>query len=755
MPPFAQLPLRTLLRILAAIVTAALAALVVAGTVPAFQHAGELRDQARTLERNLPPLQALITELQTERSLTAARVAKRSVSQAVLDTQRTRTDAALAGTGTKRRAVAQIREAADARNTDAPTVIDRYTDEIAKAVEELEEYAAAGDADQVRQTRALVGLVRVTEAVRQEDALLAAAEDGRLTAGAQTAFGAAVAVQRQQATDVVAAYLPDAEKTGYGRLAGSAAWSAKQRTEDRVVTAHRLPAADDWRAVHDEVVSELTALTTGRITAMAQRVDDRAAELRERAFWLSLGGFAGAVAVVALVLAVTRHVSRRAEEVRSSALDVARRQLPQLIVRVQHGEPADLSELPAQTRARDEFAELSNVVARLTEEVVDAAKIVYAERRGFEKFAEGVTLRAVTLIVAMLKTLDELQHRYADTDPALLNELYQMDHLTVRVRRQLENLLVLSGGAVANPHTEPVHIANLIVDAAGESRGYAHVVKEFHAEAWIVPDAAGELTHLIAELIENATTYSPSGYEVFVRATEAVTGVAIEVEDKGRAPDAWHFEALNGRLLDVPPYSVLGESADQLGLFVVGQLAQRHGVKVSLGEGRFGGVRAVALIPHALLTAEPAGGPEPEALRAARATAVPRGPKALPAQRGAPPVQTTAAGLIRRRPAEPAEHGRAVEADAPPGAARETAPTGAERATAPTSAARDAAAQVTALPQRVPGRNLARQLREESADTTAAPSEATAVDDSPLDTIETTFTQLQHALTNPEKDTDR
>lgn len=142
------------------------------------------------------------------------------------------------------------------------------------------------------------------------------------------------------------------------------------------------------------------------------------------------------------------------------------RQLPQMIVRLQRGEDVDLSALPAQVAAADEFGEISNVVARLAEEVVEAARVVHEERFGFEKFAEGVTMRSVTLIFAVLRTLDELQHRYADTDPALLSELYELDHLTVRVRRQLENLLVLSGGAVTNPHTEPVHIANLIVDAA-------------------------------------------------------------------------------------------------------------------------------------------------------------------------------------------------------------------------------------------------------------------------------------------------
>lgn len=871
--------LRTLLRFLAAVVAASLAALAAAGAVRELDRAGAVQDYADTLDRLREPSFALVAELQAERRMTALHWARGPVNAAQLGNQQALTDEAavelrelaeeapdaaarppLAAALRHVDALDAVRERAAGRSGDRDEVLEVYTRAIEQTIG-VHVRLRAHNGGLAQGARPLTALLQAGESLALQDTLLAGARDGRLSAADHARFAEAVGVQRFAYGTLAGPLLPSGEKGRYDAITTSAEWAEKSRIEDAVIGASRdsggavtLPAETaGWEEAYERLAPSLAGLATARIQALADDAGDRAGELRVTAYAIAAGGVVLVATVLGVVLWISRTIVRRAEEVRSSALAVARRQLPQMIVRLQRGEDVDLSALPAQIAAADEFGEISNVVARLAEEVVEAARLVHEERFGFEKFAEGVTMRAVTLIVAVLRTLDELQHRYADTDPALLAELYELDHLTVRVRRQLENLLVLSGGAVVGPHTEPVHIANLIVDAAGESRGFAQVTKEFRAEAWVVPEVAGELTHLIAELIENATTYSPSGYEVFVRATDTATGVAIEVEDKGRAPESWYFEALNGRLLDVPPYAVLAKSSDQLGLFVVGQLAQRHGIRVTLQQGRFGGVLAVVLVPSALLTGAPEQladrtpvrrplpgrtGPRPAKRREPTAAGLvrreparaggPTGPvrpidpapgvaparpapaddapaparHGLPARRPGPPAPpaTPAAPLppAPAAPAEPAapEHVRAEEPlpvrtkkphpEPGPGShpeparepaaepAREPAHEPTEEVSLPVPAAPETeagpprtaepepqaepqagpepdrpAARASRLPQRVPGSNMAGQLRD------GRRRPATAMDRRPLDTIESAFTQLQEALTDPEEDSDR
>ncbi len=839
--------LRTLHRILAAVVTVALAALAAVGAARELNRAAAVQDYADTLDRLQRPSLALVAELQAERRMTALHWARGPVNAAQLGNQQALTDQAAvelrevaedapdAGarpllTAALRRveALDAVRERAAGRTGGRDEALAAYTRAVEQTID-VHTRLRAPNGTLARGARPLTALLQAGEALAFEDTLLAGARDGRLPAADHARFAEAVGVQRFAYGTLAGPLLPDGEKGRYDAITTSAEWTGKSRIEDAVVGAGRdaggavtLPGGTaGWESAYERLGPSLAGLATARVRALSDDAADRAGELRTTAYGIAAGGVVLAALVLGVVLRVSRTIVRRAEEVRSSALAVARRQLPQMIVRLQRGEDVDLSALPTQVAAADEFDEISNVVARLAEEVVEAARIVHEERFGFEKFAEGVTMRAVTLIVAVLRTLDELQHRYADTDPALLAELYELDHLTVRVRRQLENLLVLSGGSVVGPHTEPVHIANLIVDAAGESRGFAQVTKEFRAEAWVVPEVAGELTHLIAELIENATTYSPSGYEVFVRATDTATGVAIEVEDKGRAPESWYFEALNGRLLDVPPYAVLARSSDQLGLFVVGQLAQRHGIRVTLQQGRFGGVLAVVVVPAALLT----GAPEELADRTPVRRALPGRSGPRPARRREP----TAAGLVRREPARaggPAGPVRPVDPapgvapdraaadddeapdrpaaeDAPdpagpaePAAETPAAPGGTEHVraeeplpvrtrkprpeprpetrpepapepteelplpvpatpetdTGPPPAAEPGAgrpaARAAGLPQRVPGSSMAGQLRD------GRRRPATAMDRRPLDSIESAFTQLQEALTDPEENSD-
>ncbi|MQY15059.1 hypothetical protein SRB5_52360 [Streptomyces sp. RB5] len=783
--------LRSLQRILAGAVAAAMITIVVVATARELGRAESVRDYGTDLDRLAGPTLTLVSALQAERRTTAAYWNHRADELALHD-QQDRTDLAAgvwhsaAASSADTQAVQTVlnglagvhslRDRISGRDGDRDAVLTPYTAIIDRVIS-VPRALRPSDGDVAYGVGPLTGLLQAQEALAREDTLLAGAAHGStLTAGERVRFAEAVGAARSSFA-FNAADLPDESRTAYRSLTYSPAWGVLMHAEDLVLQAESAPdgtlvlppEAVEWTEAYANLRAGLDGMTEDTMRALADRARDKASARRATAVWLAAGAGLLTFGAVALLVLLLGRLVRRTEEIRSSALDVTRRQLPPLILKLQRGEDADMSVLPPQTAENDEFGEIANVVAKLAEEVADAAKAVYEERFGFEKFAEGVTLRAVTLIVAILRSLDDLQDRYADTDSELLRELYELDHLTVRVRRQLENLLVLSGGAVANPHTEPVHVANLIVDAAGEARGFAQVTKEFRAEAWVAPDVAGQLTHLIAELIENATTYSPSGYEVTVRAADVPGGVAVEVEDQGRAPEHWYFQSLNSRLLDVPSYAVLAKSADQLGLFVVGQLAQRHGVQVSLREGRRGGVLASVLVPDALLTREPAGAAQyaslPPRKQPSRQRTQPHAAEILP--------ETTPSGLARRLPTRTSQQhpatARTQEPPVRPAAARPPEPTPDPQAAAAVrealvrqAVAREIPRRATPpvrkpaagkgsgplLPQRVPGENLVTQLRKESAKNTPARDER-PMDDRPLDDIESAFTGLQDALTAP------
>jgi hypothetical protein len=213
----------------------------------------------------------------------------------------------------------------------------------------------------------------------------------------------------------------------------------------------------------------------------------------------------------------------------------------------------------------------------------------------------NIAHRSQIVVHKQLEILDEAERR--EEDPAMLDVLFKLDHLATRERRNAENLIVLGGGKPGRQWRAPVPLVDLVRSAVGETQDYPRVRLARLPELRVSGGAVGDLIHLLAELVDNATSFSPPQSRVQVTGSIIGKGVAVEITDQGMGITADSRDRLNEILQTPPNFEVASLQRDsRLGIFVVAQLAARHGISVRLWESEYGGVRAVVIIPSALLT---------------------------------------------------------------------------------------------------------------------------------------------------------
>ncbi|MGA5900910.1 ATP-binding protein [Streptomyces venetus] len=217
--------------------------------------------------------------------------------------------------------------------------------------------------------------------------------------------------------------------------------------------------------------------------------------------------------------------------------------------------------------------------------------------------------RLQSLVHREISILDELENEMED--PELLKGLFHVDHLATRIRRHAENLAVLGGAASRRQWSNPVPMTEVLRSAIAEVEQYSRVKLVPPIEGTLRGHAVADVIHLLAELVENATVFSAPHTQVLLRAGLVTSGLAVEVEDRGLGMPLEEQTRMNALLADPDQVNVARLLADgRIGLFVVSQLARRHGITVRLQSNIYGGVQAVLVVPQALLgsDAKAAGG---------------------------------------------------------------------------------------------------------------------------------------------------
>ncbi|MFB7258810.1 sensor histidine kinase [Streptomyces nojiriensis] len=742
--------LRTLLIWLAVVPTLAMGTQVTVTAERLLAQSDKLRSDVAAAEQVGAPLYTLMVDMQAERTATAARWAGNDGSEGELRARRDATD--LAAAEFRRLAVdpsrsfAEVtrqleklpvhRQRADTRSGSADSTLAYYSEVIGKVIQVYQqEFSHAEDAELAQASRPVVSMLQATEMVAREDTVLAlAGPSGELTFAGYDQFVSALGAQRYLHEALIVPHLTARDQRFYERVVGSSDWQTKTRIESAVLSGHKdipsgikLPAdINGWSSAHSNFSVQMTTLNIDLARSVLARGEAKADELQTEVAWLIGGSAGGLLAVVIVVVLTTRSVLRRLKNLHERTVTVAEETLPDVVARLRRGQTVDPDALPAVSGDQDEVGRISDAFARAVAVSVDGHRELAAERHGFGLFASGIASRTGNLVSRQLSLTEDLQDTFGH-DEALLAELMRADQLTVGMRRQIENLLILAGGEVPDPHTEPMRVADLLREAAAEVEDFRRIERQALDETSVEPGAVSQISHLLAELLDNATRFSPPKSKVVIRAELVTDGLSVEIEDRGPRVSPERYEEMNGRLHEAPPYSVLAQNAHRLGLFVVGHLADQLRATVTLRRSVYGGTSAVVILPRQLLvTTDPQApreiepqarvlellpAPAPATALALAAPAPSRPAEREPEPAVAPdpepePVVRTSAGLPSRRAKTPA----AVPAPAP----------AAVPALVPAPAVRPA------LPERVPQTHIAEQLREPRAqETVVRPDTAT------------------------------
>ncbi|GAA4935464.1 nitrate- and nitrite sensing domain-containing protein [Streptomyces coeruleoprunus] len=612
-------------------------------TVTTAQDVAHLREVQQTDARIREPVAAAVTALQDERRAALRQVSAPAAARAAdLDERARSTDAAvsrlrlgdrhtLADAGDTPPQVAERVRAfveraqrlkhlrAQARNHTPTTsdgtwdaVYEGYTAAITAAFAVDGALAGIQDATTGAHARVLLEFAHAWEMLAREDALLTSAHlTGRLTAPHQRLFTGTAEARRTLAASA-AADLPEASRTAWRRLTAQSAYREITDAEKRIAAAPAgraaataVPAAR-WDPAHTAVRTASASLEAeARHAAAATAADPLADGVLTPAGAAVLLGLAAVAASLVISVRIGRALVVELVSLRNTALDIARRKLPHAMSRLRAGEELDIhAEAPPGPPAQDEIGQVGEALGTVHRAALGAAVERAELASGISGVFVNLARRSQVLVHRQLNLLDSMERRAED--PNELGDLFRLDHLTTRMRRHAESLIILSGAAPGRAWRTPVPLTNVVRAAVSEIEDYARVEVRRLPETAVTGGAVADLTHLLAELIENATQFSPPHTKVRVTGEPVGNGYALEIEDRGLGMGKEALADANRRIAQSETLDLF--DSDRLGLFVVSRLSARHDIKVHLRPSPYGGTTAVVLLPiDVLQSALPAG----------------------------------------------------------------------------------------------------------------------------------------------------
>jgi signal transduction histidine kinase len=519
-----------------------------------------------------------------------------------------------------------------------------------------------------RQVRAYVALSRYKELVSQETSLLFQIFTNETFTGSQYAEAASIAAaQAVLLQDFRNAATPEQveffDETTSG-LAPAAVASTRTDALARPTASNLDIDPTFWLGVAQKNISLVREVEN----ALAGEVTDAAAAQENESSREALLYGAGALAIVLFSLAfavlVSRSIVGPLRRLTDAALEV-RDELPRVVEQIK--EPGDAAQHfePITVESQDEVGRLAAAFNAVHDVAVEVASEQASLRASISDMVLNLARRNQSLLDRQLQYLDDLED--AETDPDSLQDLFTLDHLATRMRRNAESLLVLAGADPSRRRREPVAVADVVRAAGSEVEDYARIDIIANSPLAVSGSAAASVAHLLAELLENATAFSPPGTRVNVATEQAGEAVRVVISDSGLGMTEEELEEANDRL--ARPAMIDVALSKQLGFSVVARVADRFGIKVRLSSNPEGGVTATVVLPPSVLTAGAddlgavANGAAPAAPAPAPAPEV--GPSSMDDALPSAPASLEGLEELPSAPPEPAPAPEAPVAEAP------------------------------------------------------------------------------------------
>jgi hypothetical protein len=671
-----RLRIRAKLTLVATVPLLCLLTLVVAGSVAQAREvatATELADEVRLSV----VITNLVHELQRERGLSSGLVGGGFLpaDRVRVDNQRLAVDGArrmlvdsaahlgqnkagrtIQPVMTRLQGIDDHRSAVDGRTLDVTGTLRWYTDTIEQYLDATTALAeAATDTALLSQLSAYGALSRAKEATALERGMMNGVfGTGSFSGDQYQQFLTLVATQRAQ-RDVFANHAAEAQRQALdGALVGvevnRAAELERQAIARPIGPLGVRPA--EWWDVMTVKVDRYRTVEERLANDVVRAADGQASGARSR-LTLFAGGGAGLLILSGVVVLVTaRALSRPMRALRDRAYRSARTDLPRLIESLQDlGGDVVANELaPIEITSDDELGELADAFNSVQQAAVDLAVDQALLRRNVAEMFINLGRRNQALIGRQLSFIDRLERDEADPDQ--LEKLFRLDHMTTRMRRNAESLLVLAGAELPRRWTSAVPVADVVRAGLSEIEDFARVELSDLGDTALSGSAATDVTHLLAELLENATTFSPPSSRVEVHGALRAEGYLLAIVDHGIGMSEAQLAEANARIDELARFD--RSPSKLLGLYVVGRLAARHGITVRLVESVTSGVTAKVMVPTALTeqpsfpVLDPHGRAEPPALVGAVAAGVGSGGDGRGPLPGPVGLATTTPPLQRR-----------------------------------------------------------------------------------------------------------
>ncbi len=509
-----------------------------------------------------------------------------------------------------------------------------YTDIIAKLFALVTFDPAGTNSRLAGDLRVLGDIFQIKEYASQARAELGAiVTTGAFTIGTLQDFTGVLARQRA-AVDALQSDADDQQRTRYANSVQGVAVSQVQTDQTNAVeqaTAEQLPIdpAASFTAATEKLKllrDAQSQLLDGAILDIDGFHDDALLSA-----WIAIGTLALVVLLAVVVsTAVARSMSRSLRRLRSSALHVAEDWLPEVTQRMRYTNVEQMAAVHVarvEVDADDEIGEVArafdSITAACARLVRDQVELRVSMNSGFINLARRNQLCAERI----LRALDEWEQDELDTER--LQKLFVIDHLATRMRRTDDSLMVIAGAQSITKRTGPRALDEVVGAALSEVEHYTRVVRRVAGDGVVVVGhAVPDVVHLLSELLDNATTFSPPSSQVtvaFMRTPTYPGAVVVLVRDHGVGLSPQRFTELNHRITS--PEAIDGSMVRSMGLIVAGRLAARHGISVRLGPTDGGGVTATVVLPQGILVGEGQPGQDYQ-----------RMPKTAPANQPRPPA---------------------------------------------------------------------------------------------------------------------